>query len=149
MMGKALNDRPAASYAEGLLSYRNQTLRFTRPDREDLHAYMVKNFGLGSKPRTVRVEQEMPFDESKLGKAMYIEYYLTPDPEGQGTKSPEFNKLTQSFVGRRAGQDVRFDQEGNVWLTDRGYPHRLVKLDPRTGQPKERLRTARPQERHS
>jgi virginiamycin B lyase len=34
---------------------------------------------------------------------------------------------------------VRFDQEGNVWLTDRGYPHRLVKLDPRTGEQKDYL----------
>ena len=32
---------------------------------------------------------------------------------------------------------MRFDQDGNVWLTDRGYPHRLVKLDPRTGQQKD------------
>jgi streptogramin lyase len=138
MMGKANWERPAASYAQGLLSYRNSELRFSLQDREDLHAYMVKNFGLGSKPRTVRVEQEMPFDEAKLGKAMYIEYYLTPDPPGQGTKSPEYSKLTGvPFVGSRTGQDVRFDQDGNVWLTDRSYPHRLVKLDPRTGQQKD------------
>ena len=67
---------------------------------------------------------------------MYIEYYLTPDPPGQGIHAPEFSKLTGGFTGRRAGQDVRFDQDGNVWLTDRGYPHRLVKLDPRTGDQK-------------
>jgi len=90
---------------------------------------MVKNFGPDAKPRAVRIDQEMPFDEAKLGKAMYIEYYLPPDPPGQGTNSPEYNKLQAGFVGRRAGQDVRFDADGNVWLTDRGYPHRLVKLD--------------------
>ena len=138
MMGKANFERPAASYAQGLLNYRNSELRFSLKDREDLLAYMVKNFGPGSKPRSVRVEQEMPFDEAKLGKAMYIEYYLTPDRPGEATKSPEFSKLTGvPFVGNRTGQDVRFDQDGNVWLTDRGYPHRLVKLDPRTGQQKD------------
>jgi streptogramin lyase len=31
---------------------------------------------------------------------------------------------------------VRFDADGNVWLVDRGFPHRLVKLDPRTGAQK-------------
>ena len=34
----------------------------------------------------------------------------------------------------RYGQDPRFDADGNVWLVDRGIPHRLVKLDPRTGE---------------
>jgi virginiamycin B lyase len=137
MMGKALSDRAAASYAEGLLTYRASALRFSRQDREDLLAYLVKNFGQDSKPRAVRIEQEMPFDEAKLGKAMYMEYYLPPDPAGQGNNAPEFNKLAGAFVGRRVGQDVRFDQDGNVWLTDRGYPHRLVKLDPRTGEQKD------------
>src|SRR4030095_1131848 len=76
MMGKANWDRPAASYAEGLLNYRASALRFSRQDREDLLAYLVKNFGPDSKPRAVRIDQEMPFEEAKLGKAMYIEYYL-------------------------------------------------------------------------
>ncbi|PYR55363.1 MAG: hypothetical protein DMF91_24540 [Acidobacteria bacterium] len=137
MMGTALFDRPAASYAEGLLSYRASALRFSRQDREELLAYLVKHFGPDAKPRVVRVDQEMPLDEARLGKALYIEYYLPPDPAGEGTNSPEFNKLSAAFVGRRVGQDVRFDQDGNVWLTDRGYPHRLVKLDPRTGQQKD------------
>jgi len=136
MMGKTLSDRPAASYAEGLLSHRASALRFSRQDREDLVAYLVKNFGPGAKPRVVRIDQEMPFDEAKLGKAMYIEYYLPPDPPDKGTNSAEYNKLQGGFVGRRVGQDVRFDQDGNVWLTDRGYPHRLVRLDPRTGEQK-------------
>jgi virginiamycin B lyase len=137
MMGKANWDRAAASYAEGLLNYRASALRFSRQDREDLLEYLVKNFGPDTKPRAVRIEQEMPLEESKLGKAMYIEYYLPPDPPGKGTNSPEYNKLQAGFVGRRAGQDVRFDHDGNVWLTDRGYPHRLVKLDPRTGVQKD------------
>jgi streptogramin lyase/cytochrome c5 len=137
MMGRTLFDRAAAAYAEGLLSYRASALRFSKQDREDLLAYLVKNFGQDSKPRAVRIDQEMPFDEAKLGKAMYMEYYLPPDPAGQGNNAPEYNKLSGAFVGRRVGQDVRFDQDGNVWLTDRGYPHRLVKLDPRTGEQKD------------
>src|SRR5215831_7017159 len=137
MMGKANWDRAAASYAEGLLNYRASALRFSRQDREDLLQYLVKNFGPDTKPRAVRIEQEMPLEESKLGKAMYIEYYLPPDPPGKGTNSPEYNKLQAAFVGHRTGQDVRFDHDGNVWLTDRSYPHRLVKLDPRTGVQKD------------
>jgi len=136
MMGAQLSTKPAASYAEGLLTYRAGELRFSRQDREDLLAYLVKNFGPSVTPRAVRIEQEMPLDEAKLGKAMYVEYYLTPDAPGQGMNAPEFSKLTGAFVGRRVGQDVRFDQDGNVWLTDRGYPNRLVKLDPRTGEQK-------------
>jgi len=136
MQGRNLFDKTAASYAEGLLSFRASALRFSREDRETLVQYLAKNLGPDKPPRAVRVDQEMPVDEAKLGKAEYIEYYLTPDPPGQGIHAPEFSKLTGGFTGRRAGQDVRFDQEGNVWLTDRGYPHRLVKLDPRTGEQK-------------
>jgi len=136
MMGAELANKPAASYAEGLLSYRASALRFSRQDRDDLLAYLVKNFGPDATPRAVRIDQEMPLDEAKLGKSMYVEYYLTPDAPGQGMNAPEFSKLKGAFVGRRVGQDVRFDQDGNVWLTDRGYPNRLVKLDPRTGTQK-------------
>jgi streptogramin lyase len=136
MQGRNLFDKTAASYAEGLLSFRASALRFSREDRATLVQYLAKNLGPDKPPRAVRVDQEMPLDEAKLGKAEYIEYYLTPDPPGQGIHAPEFSKLTGGFTGRRAGQDVRFDQDGNVWLTDRGYPHRLVKLDPRTGEQK-------------
>lgn len=138
MQGKALTERPAAAYAEGLLSYRASALRFSREDRETLLAYLVKHFGPAAKPCFVRIDQEMPFDEAKLGKAMYIEYYLAQDPPGRGVNDPAFEPLKgQQFVGRRVGQDVRFDQDGNVWLTDRGIPNRLVKLDPRTGERKD------------
>src|SRR6188508_268349 len=136
MQGRNLFDKTAASYAEGLLSFRASALRFSREDRETLVQYLAKNLGPDKPPRAVRVDKELPLDEAKLGKAEYIEYYLTPDGPGQGIHAPEFSKLTGGFTGRRAGQDVRFDQEGNVWLTDRGYPHRLVKLDPRTGEQK-------------
>jgi hypothetical protein len=116
MMGTFLPERPAASYAEGLLSYRNSALGFSRKDRDDLMAYLVKNFGPDAKPRAVRVEQEMPLDEARLGKAMYIEYYLPPDPPGAGVNAPEYKSLQAPFVGMRTGQDVRFDHDDNVWM---------------------------------
>src|SRR5437762_1999619 len=133
MMGKNLFDKPPASYAEGLLTYRASELQFSREDRDTLVQYLAKNFGPAAPPRAVRIDKELPLDEAKLGKAQFIEYYLTPDPPGQGINAPEFASLKGQFVGRRVGQDVRFDNDGNVWLTDRGYPNRLVKLDPRTG----------------
>ena len=79
----------------------------------------------------------MPLDEAKLGKAMYIEYYLPEDPPGRASTPPDFKGVGGLYGGRRVGQDVRFDNEGNVWLAERGFPHRLVKLDPRTGQMKD------------
>ena len=140
MMGRALWERPATSYAQGLLTYRSGELGFSREDREALVNYMTQHFGPGATPRRVRIEQEIPLDETQLGKAMFIEYYLTPDPPGQGVNDPAFQELTGPFCcGRRVGQDVRFDDAGNVWLVDRGYPHRLVRLDPRTGVQKDFL----------
>ena len=134
MAGRALAERDGATYAEGLLSPRTSVFPFSRQDRANLLAYMVENFGSGSRRRAVKADREAPIDETVLGKAMYIEYYLPPDPAGQGSKAPEYVNI--GYRGRRVGQDVRFDRDGNVWLTDRGYPHRLVKLDPRTGEQK-------------
>ena len=136
MMGKNLFDKAPASYAEGLLTYRASELRFSREDRETLLQYLVKNFGPSAQPRAVKIDKELPLEEAKLGKAEFIEYYLTPDAPGQGINDPQFSSWKGQFAGRRVGQDVRFDAEGNVWLTDRGYPNRLVKLDPRTGAQK-------------
>ncbi len=136
MMGKNLFDKAPASYAEGLLTYRASALRFSRADRETLLQYLVKNFGPSAQPRAVKIDKELPLEEAKLGRAEYVEYYLTPDAPGQGINDPQFGSWKGQFAGRRVGQDVRFDAEGNVWLTDRGYPNRLVKLDPRTGTQK-------------
>lgn len=108
-------------------------------DREALVQYLVQNFGPDSKTRAVKVETEMPVDETKLSKAMYIEYYLAPDPPGVGVNSPEYTNFSSPFGKRRVGQDVQFDRDGNVWLTDRGFPNRICKLDPRTGEFKEYL----------
>ena len=109
-------------------------------DRETLLAYLVKNFGPGNKLRAVTVTREMPVEESKISKAMYIEYYLAKDPPGQGVNAAEYASLPGNFPWskqKRVGQDVRFDPDGNVWLTDRGYPMRVVKLNPRTGERKD------------
>ena len=107
-------------------------LPFSRQDRADLLAYMVEELRARTPSRAASARSvTLPVDEAALGKAMYIEYYLPHDPPGQGSKAPEYVNI--GYRGRRVGQDVRFDHDGNVWLADRGYPHRLVKLDPRTG----------------
>ncbi|MBI4888754.1 MAG: carboxypeptidase regulatory-like domain-containing protein [Acidobacteria bacterium] len=136
MMGAELDSRDARSYAEGALAGRVQWFPFAKKDRENFIAYVAKNFGPDAKPRFVRAEQDVPMDEALLGKAIFIEYRLPIDPPGTGSSSPEFAKRGR---GIRWGQDVRFDADGNVWLTDRGYPHRLVKLNPRTGEQKNYL----------
>jgi len=131
MRGAELDTRDARAYMEGALGGRVQWFPFALTDREAFIAYVVKHFGPDAKPRFVRAEREVPLDEAALGKAMFIEYRLPIDPPGTGSSSPEFAKRGR---GIRWGQDVRFDADGHVWLTDRGYPHRLVKLDPRSGR---------------
>ena len=130
MQGRALWDRAPSGYAEGLLTFRNTAARFSLDDRKVLLDYLVDHFGPRAEPKVPRIDEEIPLDEHKLGRAMYIEYYFTQDPPGQLSNSPEYNS-------RRRGQDIRFDAHGNVWGNDRNYPHRLVKLNPRTGEQKE------------
>ena len=134
MTGAELDVRDSRAYNEGALAGRVQWFPFSTKDKAEFIAYVTKQYGPGAKPRFVRAEQEVPLDEASLGKAMFMEYYLPIDAPGTGSSSPEFAKRGR---GIRWGQDVRFDAEGNVWLTDRGYPHRLVKLNPRTGQQKD------------
>ena len=135
MVGSTLGEQDPTRYGQGLLSFRASVFRFGRQDRDDLLAYVVKNFGPDSKARRVRIDQQTPVDEQALGKAMYIEYYLPVDGADAGTNDARW---VRDGVGRY-GQDPRFDADGNVWLVDRGVPHRLVKLDPRTGEQKEYL----------
>ena len=73
--------------------------------------YLEKNFGPDSRNRVLKWAREVPLDEAKLGKAMYIEYYLKPNDE------PNL---------KRRGQDPHFDQQGNVWVTDRNRPNRIT-----------------------
>jgi len=84
-------------------------------DRELLLDYLAANMGPNSKPRALAIESDMPLDEDALGKAMYVEY-----------------EMPKVGNGRPIGQNPYFDNDGNVWMTDRGTPNGIVKLDPRT-----------------
>ena len=135
MVGSTLGEQDPTRYGQGLLAFRSSTFRFGRDDRDALLEYVVKNFGPDSTRRRVAIEKETPIDEEALGKAMYIEYYLAVDGPNEGVNAEPW---ARDRVGRY-GQDPRFDAEGNVWLVDRGIPHRLVKLDPRTNEQREWL----------
>lgn len=132
MMGADLNERDASATAQGLLAGRTNLWRFSPKDREALLAYLVQHFGPDRPRRAVRTDRPMPLDEAALGTAMFIEHYMKPDGSGEGANAPQFaGKARPRWI-----QDPRFDAEGNVWMTDRGVPERLVKLDPRTGEQK-------------
>jgi streptogramin lyase len=103
-------------------------------DREVLVKWLVDNFGPNSKSREVKFQREMPVDETKIAKAEYIEYYLKPDGPGEGRNSPEYSSLHSPFGTRRVSQDVVFDNKGYVWVTDRGFPNRIARLDPKSGE---------------
>jgi streptogramin lyase/cytochrome c5 len=138
MMGKNLFDRDKIGTGEGALAPAASEYRFGLQDRKDALAYMIKNFGPDSKKRTVRTDPEIPLDEAKLGKAEFIEYYLTPDEPAQGKSLADVNSAQMAESGstlrtKRIGFTVQLDAGGNAWLTDRGFPNRLVKLDPRSG----------------
>ena len=111
------------AFVETMQATGNIPRGFASPqEREDLVQYLGKHFGADSRNRAVKYDKETPLDEAKLAKAMYIEYYFKPNAD------PAI---------KRRGQDPHFDQQGNVWVTDRNVPNRLVKLDPRTGELKE------------
>ena len=109
MMGKENWTRPAQSYAEGLLSYRAQWLKFNIDDRKTLLDYLVQNFGPGAKPRNVKTVKETPLDEAKLGKAMYMEYYIKEDPPGQGVHCARIRRRARMLPGtpRHPGRALR------------------------------------------
>lgn len=140
-MGKNLWERDKIGLGEGAMGPPVTRYRFGTQDRKDALAYLAKHFGADAKPRAVRVpeSEQLPLDEAKLGKAMYMEYYFNVDPSGQGINAPEYRNLKQPFVGMRQGTVVQLDTDGNAWAIDRGVPNRLVKLDPRTGVQKEFL----------
>ncbi|MSO20558.1 MAG: hypothetical protein EXQ56_08865 [Acidobacteria bacterium] len=113
-------------------------------DRQVLTKYLVDNFGPDSKPRSVRVEVDLPVDESLLAKAEYIEYYFSVDAPGQGVNDPQYKRPGATgemgfAAGRRMGQEPQLHPDGTVWTVDRGFPTRIVKLDPRTGVSKDYL----------
>jgi streptogramin lyase len=136
MMGKNLFDRDRVNSAEGILAPPASGFRFGLQDRKDVLAYLIKNFGADSKPRAVRSDKEIRLDETKLGKAQFIEYYLTPDPSSrEATGAQPQGEI--SLSRNRILYTVQLDAEGNAWGVDRGDPNRLVKLDPRTGAQKD------------
>jgi virginiamycin B lyase len=87
---------------------------FAPGERDELVAYLVKNFGPESKKRGLAVADE-PIDEKALGKAMFIEYHISPLPNG----------------AQRGFHDAHLSQNGDVWYVDaRGLE--VGKMDPRT-----------------
>ncbi len=83
--------------------------------------YLAANFGTTSKVRAVQQDQEPRLDPAALSKAMYIEYRFPNTPS----------------MALRWTQEPHFDLEGNVYVTDRGNPAAIVRIDPRTGQSKD------------
>jgi len=107
----------------------------SKDERAVFVKYLVENFGPTTQARAVKVEKEMPVDETKVSKAEFIEYYLPPDGPGAGVNDPKYASAPPTPWGRRrVSQDIYFDKQGNVWITDRGIPNRLNKLDPRTAE---------------
>ena len=110
----------------GLHPFGNIEIRATNTlstqDRELILDYLAANFGPDSKKRALSEENDIPVNEEILGHAMYVEYYVQPNPEVD----------KEGFV--RQVQDPHFDSKGNVWFTDRGTRNRLGRLDPRTGE---------------
>lgn len=86
---------------------------FAKGEREELVAYLVKNFGPNSTKRGLAVPDE-PVDEKALGKAMFIEYHIPPLAKGE-----------------RGFHDAHLSQNGDIWYVDaRGL--QVGKMDPRT-----------------
>lgn len=93
--------------------------RIDERGRELLLDYLAANMGPGSKLRAVRDEGEVKLDEAALGKAMIVEYWFP----------------NTAAMPKRWTQETHFDNDGNVWVTERGAgTPGIVRLDPRTGE---------------
>jgi hypothetical protein len=86
-------------------------------DRALLVDYLAANFGPNAKKRALATDADMPLDEEALRNAMYVEYDM---PKASTPNA------------RPRGQNPFLDNDGNVWVTDRGAPNAIVRLDPRT-----------------
>ncbi len=95
--------------------------RISDADMPVLLDYLAANFGPSSKVRAVQQEQEPQLDPAALSKAMYIEYRFPNTPS----------------MALRWTQEPHFDLDGNVYVTDRGNPAAIVRIDPRTGKTKD------------
>jgi streptogramin lyase len=87
-------------------------------NREMLVDYLTENFGEDKPPQAVMSPGEAPLDEAALGKAMYVEYQFA-----NTEKRPS-----------RWTQEPHFDKEGYVWVTERGVPSGMTRLNPWTGE---------------
>jgi streptogramin lyase len=96
--------------------------RINAQDMPVLLDYLVANFGPDSKPRDVLQDEWPAVDREALAKAMYIEYRFPNSPT----------------MKRRVSQELHFDQNGNVYVSDPGE-HAIVRVDPRTGESKTNL----------
>ena len=85
--------------------------------RQEVAQYLSAHFGPESPDRVLRMDVELPLDETALAKAQYVEFILPL--EGRD---------------RRWLQEVHIDFDGNVWYTERIAPHAVGRVDPRTGQ---------------
>ncbi|MCH8017573.1 MAG: carboxypeptidase regulatory-like domain-containing protein [Acidobacteria bacterium] len=86
--------------------------------RKELAQYLSSHFGPDSPDRYLKMDVEIPLDETALSKAQYVEFILPLD-KGRS---------------RRWLQEVHIDFEGSVWYTERIAPHAVGRVDPRTGQ---------------
>jgi streptogramin lyase len=95
----------------------------TQAEEDRVVAYLAHNFGPGLK-RGIRydADKSIPFDETVLANAMYVEYYLPLDPK------------LDARNWRRQAQDAHLDKNGNVWYTDNSVPSRVGMLNPRTAE---------------
>jgi virginiamycin B lyase len=117
-------DRAAWGAAVDMMSKRVNAMdapvppgKMSPAERKLLIDYFAANFGSDAKKRALASDADIPVDEAALGKAMYVEYDL-----------PKANVPN----AKPRGQNPYFDNDGNVWSTDRGVPNAIVKLDPRT-----------------
>lgn len=117
-------DRSAWEAAVDMMSKRSSSMdtpvppgKLSPADRRLLIDYLAANFHPGAKKRALATDADTPVDEAALAKAMYVEYDM-----------PKVDVPN----ARPIGQNPYFDNDGNVWTTDRGTPNAIVKLDPRT-----------------
>ena len=97
-------------------------------ERKAAIAYIAANFSSNGPRKAVKVD-DYPIDETVLGKAEYIEYYLPLDPP-----SANQEKAGGPFGRGRRAQEPHFDADGNIWYTDRGVPNRVGVVNPRTAE---------------
>lgn len=95
--------------------------RISDTDLPVLLDYLAANFGPKATVRAVLQNQQPRIDPTALAKAMYIEYRFP----------------NAASMANRWTQEPHFDLNGNVYVTDRGNPAAIVRVDPRTGKSKD------------